>query len=342
MFKPMKKLTYLILATTLITPVVAMSISCSDKFDMRVPSSKKVYEWKTTDVYSEGHAKAGQLKKEALIRIRDEGFDGFTNKDRHGDAILHPGNIDENNFWGEVGTSTTTGFWSYFTNSNQIAPYAFWGMGLSSIPSIPSWIISIHEYAFYDNRIKSLSFDGHEKSNETQLRYIGAKAFAENEIASFPSSALMPANLPVNLLEIGEGAFASNKISSYLYLPDSLNKIGQRAFFGNRINRLYLGANLQTIDSEAFDQEPEELTAIYRVKVKNPNTKFMGITRDNPCYDEALKGVFNEKWTGFTWGASEVVPYETPTGTIEYKTKDEGRYNIAYSLNPNVRFDNWW
>lgn len=336
-FFPLLSLTSVVLPT-----MYAVSCSTEDK-GYSTDSTKafeKIYYFSNDDVDA-----SGKLKKATVQTIRESGYDGFSNRNLDGTKGITT-YIDVSNFFSAVGTSTTSGFWSAESGVGEqvkyIAPYAFWQLGLKSIPTIPERIERIYEYAYYDNDFTSVTFESKDDSSKTQLRYIGRKSFQFNRIYSLNQV------LPANLIEIDEEAFSHNEIASYLYLPDSLKYIRERAFFNNKINRLYLGKKLLEVEESAFDQLKEAGkvgTSIYRIKIMNSKTRFMGQSKNSACFTAGLKRVFNKTWTSYNWNASNIVKTKTTDGSTTIKAVGDERYNIAFVLEEDwedIKRDEWW
>lgn len=319
-------------------------VSCSKEDDGYSTDSttafKKIYYFSDSDVDA-----SGKLKKTTVSKIREDGYDGFSNRNQDNEPGIST-YIDVTNFFSAVGTSTTNGFWSEESGVGPqvkyIAPYAFWGMGLKSIPTIPERIERIYEFAYYDNDFTSVAFESKDDTSKTKLKYIGRKAFQFNRIYSLNQV------LPANLVEIDEDAFSHNEIASYLYLPDSLKYIRERAFYNNKVNRLYLGKQLVNIEEGAFDQMKEAGkvgTSIYRIKIMNVNTKFMGQNRDSICFTSGLKRVFNKNWTSYNWNTSNIIKTYTSDGSTTIKAIGDERYNIAFVYESDwdsIPRDTWW
>ena len=127
--------------------------------------------------------------------------------------------------------------------------------------SFPSTLEEIGEYAFYSANIVCLNI-----SNCDRLEYIGSNAFTccpiyeynfvlpknlkEIGMDAFVYSEFEKVTLNEKLETIGEGAFGSLG-SSPVVIPNSVKKIGYRAFFGD-FNEIRLGSGIEEISSYAF------------------------------------------------------------------------------------------
>ena len=159
-----------------------------------------------------------------------------------------------------VGCKTTT----IPDDVETIGLSAFQGAGDGGNLVIPNSVTSIDGYAFYE-----CNFSGAITFSDS-LRYIGGSAF---EWSKFSGSL----TLPNSVTEIGGGAFANcghltgdlklpSSISTIngrsfsgvgctgtLIIPNSVNRIDQRAFFYTNFSELVLGNSVETIGSAAFN-----------------------------------------------------------------------------------------
>ena len=88
----------------------------------------------------------------------------------------------------------------------------------------------IEDDAFYDMNIKDVQFKNL-NNTESQLKYIGKNAFANNKITNL--------NLPSNIQEIGDSAFAINDINTFnddIYNFFYTIKWGNNVFINNKLN----------------------------------------------------------------------------------------------------------
>jgi hypothetical protein len=88
----------------------------------------------------------------------------------------------------------------------------------------------IEDYAFYDMKIKDVQFNNL-NNTESQLKYIGKNAFANNKITNL--------NLPSNIQEIGDSAFANNDINTFnndIYNFFYTIKWGNNVFINNKLD----------------------------------------------------------------------------------------------------------
>ncbi|MCI5744897.1 MAG: leucine-rich repeat domain-containing protein, partial [Erysipelotrichaceae bacterium] len=145
---------------------------------------------------------------------------------------------------------------------NAIYNYAF--AKTSSLQSIiiPNGVNVIHDYAFYQSGITSINLP-------SSLKKIGKYAFAEtsnlnsvtipNTVEYINDYAFYQSNISSltfeensSLLEIGESAFISTKITS-LNIPDSVIRIHDNAFYNTTLlSSLTLGNGELRIDANAF------------------------------------------------------------------------------------------
>ncbi|MGE0076443.1 MAG: leucine-rich repeat protein [Bacteroidales bacterium] len=118
----------------------------------------------------------------------------------------------------------------------------FYKKGITKL-QLPATIVSIGDYAFYNNAIDTL-----EISYSTSLTTIGTYAFGRNSIAEFNFG-----NLP-NLTTIDEYAFYSNEIDTIdLSGCQNLKSIGAYAFHNNYSDTLILNnPSLRTIGAKSF------------------------------------------------------------------------------------------
>jgi len=89
----------------------------------------------------------------------------------------------------------------------------------------------IENDAFYDMNIIYLQFNNL-NNTQSQLKYIGKNAFANNKITSL--------NLPSSIQEIGDSVFANNKINTFYNnnykFFHTIKKWGNNVFNNNQIN----------------------------------------------------------------------------------------------------------
>ncbi len=133
------------------------------------------------------------------------------------------------------------------SSGNQITSFDYENTECSKNIVIPAEIngkaiTSIGYGAFANMGITSVNF-----SNATNLKTIGEGAFASNLLTS-------PMTLPANIENIEDYAFTGNAISGEFIIPSSLTNIGYDAFRGNSIEKLTFvgGSNLSYISGQAF------------------------------------------------------------------------------------------
>ena len=142
-------------------------------------------------------------------------------------------------------------------NVRSIGTRSFVGNQLKSI-HFPDKLKSIGDAAFAKNQIKNLSIE--------HVEIISRGAFAENMISDLAIGLLSSSEVKV----IGEGAFMKNKLTDLfvnavsieslafaynfikeVHIGEKVNKIGGSAFFGNPIEKIIIGNNVE-IDISAF------------------------------------------------------------------------------------------
>lgn len=168
----------------------------------------------------------------------------------------------------------------------EIGIGAFTGNTLGNV-QIPSSVQKIGDNAFMFNQLTSLTFE-----SPSNLEEIGATAFQLNELTTvtipssvqkigngaFQQNKLTSVNFEPasNLIEIGHNAFSSmmltgewNNIVS-ITIPASVTKIGESAFFGNKLTTIIFeeGSHLEKIETSAFvGNELESITFPSSIKM---------------------------------------------------------------------------
>lgn len=127
----------------------------------------------------------------------------------------------------------------------KINSRAFFGCtGLSSI-FIPTSVTEIGQAAFYN----CTGLETLENFENSKVKTIGANAFCQ-------CSSLTQINLPNSLESIENNAFENATPSSMninITLPQTLKRIGDKAFAGVRISSLHIPSSVVSIGAKAFD-----------------------------------------------------------------------------------------
>lgn len=126
------------------------------------------------------------------------------------------------------------------TGTNKVNSNVFFGCDGITAVTIPEGIVEIEERAFYGcDNIQSVTISDSVKS-------IGKYAF-------YLCVNLSSLELGNGVVDIGNSAFRScNGITGVLTLPDSLNTIGNDAFWGTNITDIIFGSDIKTIGDAAF------------------------------------------------------------------------------------------
>lgn len=161
----------------------------------------------------------------------------------------------------------------------EIGDYAFFGKDIDNVV-IPDTIVSIGDYAFANNNISSLTLSGNLTIGEAAFMnnkivnlkigknvLIGNACFNNNllegedsffysdsskkELISYGGKIKGNVTLSDSVEIIGEKAFYNTKIVS-ITIPTSVYEIKKEAFRGNNLIDIYLSNNISLIASDAF------------------------------------------------------------------------------------------
>ncbi|WP_125713689.1 leucine-rich repeat protein [Companilactobacillus kedongensis] len=172
-------------------------------------------------------------------------------------------NIADYAFEGNHITDLTLG-----SSLQTIGISAFQNNGVAGVITFPSSLIRVGDNAFADNAITGVVFDNEPSGTTTdKSSSIGTGAFQHNQIIGIVT-------LPDSLTELGDYAFADNKITGLnfndkitkmntgvfennnlqgsLALPENIIYVGNSAFYNNEIDSLTLDKSLKTIGTSAF------------------------------------------------------------------------------------------
>ncbi|WP_299678057.1 leucine-rich repeat domain-containing protein [uncultured Dokdonia sp.] len=119
----------------------------------------------------------------------------------------------------------------------SIGARAFEGNFINSI-TLPNSLTSIGERAFFLNSITSVIIPN-------SITSIEASTFGNN-------SSLETVSIPNTITTIGASAFVNNDLLEVV-IPDSVETIGDGAFFGNSLENITLGSSVTSIGSRAFE-----------------------------------------------------------------------------------------
>ncbi|WP_448915237.1 leucine-rich repeat protein, partial [Eubacterium ramulus] len=136
-----------------------------------------------------------------------------------------------------------------------IGNYAFYGCdGIANL-EIPASVENIGDYAFADSKIMVTL------SSESVLKTIGSYAFNNNATEAI--------TLPDSVEKIGEGAFyQSSLVTCEIGKNSSLKTIGSQAFCETSIQSIYLPEQLAVVGVEAF----KDTSALTSIEIANGNT----------------------------------------------------------------------
>jgi len=121
----------------------------------------------------------------------------------------------------------------------NISRYAFWYCSSLTSLTLPSSLIEIGNYAFYNCNITDIDFPD-------KLQYIGESAFSFNDFTTI--------TIPSTITEIDYEVFRSCTKLKTVNLPSTITSIGKYAFYGcNSLVSINLPSSLKTIDDYAFE-----------------------------------------------------------------------------------------
>lgn len=140
----------------------------------------------------------------------------------------------------------------------SIGDYAFFNNSITTL-TIPNSVTTIGKYAFCENKITTLTIPN-------SVTTIGDRAFGHNEITTltipdsitsigdsvFFANKITTVNIPNSVTSIGDHAFGCNNITT-LTIPDSVTVVGDHAFRFNNITTLKLSNSVISIGDAAFD-----------------------------------------------------------------------------------------
>lgn len=133
----------------------------------------------------------------------------------------------------------------------EIGDSVFDKKGLTSV-EIPDTVITIGEYGFRGNKLKSIRLP-------KGLKTIKKGAFQSNELKSL--------DVPSSVDIIGNIAFSKNKIEK-LNLPEGLKTIEDRAFQGNSLEELRIPGSVEVVAAYSFAVNPNLSSLILQEGIK--------------------------------------------------------------------------
>lgn len=216
----------------------------------------------------------------------------------------------------------------------EIGDYAFSTSSYSEQKEIdelvlPSTLKKIGTKAFSDWKIKKLVISGNiNEFGENAFKNIEELVLPKN-LKKIPDNAFCDWNIkkveiPEGVEEIGEKAFYVSYSYSYydsdsdyklsdLVLPGTLKKIGNQAFYGNRITKLVLPDSVEEVGEEAF----------------YPDTKTSDDNIAELVLPKSLKKVGDKAFLG-----NKVLKFEFPDGVEEIGSR--AFYSDAYSSDDEI------
>ena len=191
-----------------------------------------------------------------------------------------------------------------YSDSTKTTLYAY--LGTSKNITIPASVRTIGTYAFENDEINSITFNGSETS-------IGGGAFLSAKINNI--------EIPSSVTLIDQVAFYQSEINSITFAPNSqLASIGQFAFGYAKMDTISLPSSLRTIGNLGFYQAtltsvslPNGLESIgdqafERTKMESINVPSSVTTIGSNAFNGMYYVIYSGSATGSPWGAKHVNP----------------------------------